>query len=89
MHLVFKPHIVAKLWDKHGVIPEEVEEALQDPKRFVRRHRTGRGGAPRYIVVGKSGHDRILKVIIDIGYDELKGEKATEVVSALDAPSVE
>ncbi len=79
MHLVFKPHIVAKLWDKHGVVPEEVGEALQDPKRITVR--TGSASKDRrYRIIGKTYGGRILRVILEFSYTEVT------VVTAFDAP---
>jgi len=80
LNLIFKPHILDKLRDKHRVTQEEVEEAAEDPHRYVRRHTKGRSGAQRFLVIGQTGSGRYLRMVVETSYDGFI------VISAYDAP---
>lgn len=83
MKLIWPKGVRAKLWVKHRVRPKEVEEALQDPRRRVRRaekaKRQGKKGFRRYQTVGRTHSGRLLSV-----YSEPTPE-GLMIISAYDA----
>lgn len=86
MNLIFKPHIIEKLCDKHHVSEDEVREAVLDPRLILERTRSGDNPWTqnlRYRAIGKSKGGRILRVILENVYDEF------QVVTVFDAPNAE
>ena len=83
--LNWKTRIVDKLWDKHRVVPEEVEEAFQDP--HAKRRKVGvlrQYKARRYLLVGKTYGSRILAVFFDV-QDETGMVTPVSARNAIDA----
>lgn len=64
-YLYWKNHLLEKILEKHGVIPEEIEEVIEDDKCEVRK-----SGKHRYLIFGQSYSGRYLLVVLD---EESKG----------------
>ena len=85
MRLVFKPYVLEKLEEKHGVTQEEVEEAIADGQRCTFRHGVKSKTMQRYISVGKTLGGRFLRIIHDREFDETTRREYMVVVTALNA----
>ncbi|MEX2536104.1 MAG: DUF4258 domain-containing protein [Trueperaceae bacterium] len=79
MKLVFKPHTLEKLAEKHVVTEDEVREAIEDASLDIRRHRRRRNKQVRYVVIGKTIGSRFLRIVLEKVYDEFV------VITAFDA----
>lgn len=58
LEIVWTPEIIDKIERKHGLTPEEVEEACSEPEAHIRRARSG-----RYAILGRSDSGRYLFVV--------------------------
>jgi uncharacterized DUF497 family protein len=58
LEIVWTPEILEKIERKHGLTPEEVEEACAEPAAHIRRARNG-----RYAILGRSESGRYVFVI--------------------------
>ena len=83
MDLIFKDHIVEKLWTKHQVTEDEVKSAVRDAKRVFIRAKAGQvqiGQSKRFLIIARTNGGRILRIIIEEDYNRYV------VVTAFDAP---
>lgn len=58
LEFVWTPEIIDKIESKHGLSPEEVEEACSEPASHIRKTREG-----RHAVLGRSESGRYLFVV--------------------------
>jgi uncharacterized DUF497 family protein len=88
MGFIYKNHILEKIWNKHGVIQEEVDEVLTDPDRITVRTGGARGNNRRYLVIGESEGSRVLRVIFE---EEYNGDSQGRLIliTAFDAPEAD
>ena len=59
-YLYWKNHIVEKIVERHGVMPDEVEEVISEGNPEIRK-----SGKIRYLVWGQSGAGRYLFIVLE------------------------
>jgi uncharacterized DUF497 family protein len=65
MKLIWDQRNIAHI-ARHRVAPEEVNQAIADPRRVQLRARAGRYGYRRYKIVGQTLSGRYLRVLLDL-----------------------
>jgi uncharacterized protein len=91
IHLALQFGVLEWDWDaenerhlaRHGVTPQEAEQAVLDEAALVRPSRPGPNGEPRWRLLGMALSSRVLKLIYTYRGPKLR------VVTAYDAPGRE
>lgn len=64
IELKWAQSIVDKIFRKHGVTPEEVEEVIYEGKSLFKRGSGSKGNNRRYYVLGRTCAGRYLRVVL-------------------------
>jgi len=85
---IFRPHILDKIWQKHQVIEDEVEEVYSDPDRITERTGGARGNNRRYLEIGETKGGRILRIVYEAEYND-GSQGSLILITAFEAPEAD